>query len=334
MDPAPSGRTVTAEPGPLRARQAQALRPSWLIVVGGSAGALEPAQHLLAALPPDLDAAVVVVIHGSAEYPSHLPEIFARSTRLSVGEAVHGEPLVRGRLYCAPRDNHVTVMGGALHVVRGPRENGHRPAVDPLFRSAAASYGAAAVAVILSGTRTCGTNGSRLIKAAGGRVLVQSPEEAPFPAMPSSAIEHHAADEVLGVQALGPRLVEIAGQPAPPRPTPRGEGALEPGMTGTRLSCPACGGVLVRKDEGGGAEELSCRTGHRYDLPTLALEHEPAIESALWSAVRMLEEGAEIADRLRQGSSGSMLERYRERAETLHRQAAMIRDLLMHGARS
>jgi len=147
--------------------------------------------------------------------------------------------------------------------------------------------------------------------------------------MPQSAIQHAAADEVLRVEALGLRLAEIVGQPAPPRPAPRGVGEVEPPSTPSRLSCPACGGVLALAEEGGGAEEFRCRVGHRFDLPTLATENQPAIESALWASVRMLEEGSEIADRLRQHSSGSMVERYRERSETLQRQAGVIRDLLI-----
>lgn len=307
--------------------------PGWLIVIGGSAGAVAHAEKLVAAFPEGVDAAVVIVIHGSPDFRSQLPEIFGRSSRLPVSEAIHGERLVAGRVYVAPRDNHVAVRAGALRVVRGPKENGHRPAVDPLFRSAAASYGAAAVGVVLSGTQTCGTNGARAIKAAGGRVLVQSPAEAPFPEMPASALDHARVDGAYPVQELGARLVAMVSEPPPRGPVEATTDEDDAAFSGTpsTFTCPQCNGSLVEGDEGG-ATQFRCHVGHRFDLDGLMVEQEVEMEmeAALWAGVRALEEGAELAERVERRSTGKLADSYRERAATLRRHAETVRHLLLY----
>ena len=187
-----------------------------VVAVGASAGGVEALSALVARLPEGFAGALVVVLHISSGGSSVLPQILDRAGPLPAAAAEHGEPLRAARVYVAPADCHVLVDDGRLRLWPGPRENGHRPAADPLFRSVAGAYGPAAIGVVLSGTRDDGTSGLSRIKQRGGHALVQDPEEALYAGMPASAIAHVDVDEVLGVEALAARLVDLAGTKAEP----------------------------------------------------------------------------------------------------------------------
>jgi two-component system, chemotaxis family, protein-glutamate methylesterase/glutaminase len=175
-----------------------------IVVVGASAGGVEALRALAGGLPEDLPAPVVVVLHIAKHAPSALPAILDRAGPLPAVAAEQGGPLVNGVIFVAPSDRHVLVDGGLLRLSPGPTENGHRPAIDPLFRSAAAGYGPRAVGVVLSGTLDDGTAGLVAITDRGGTALVQEPGDALYPGMPTSALENvpgaarHPADQ-LGV---------------------------------------------------------------------------------------------------------------------------------------
>lgn len=182
--------------------------PERLIVIGGSAGSIEVLTALVAGLPADLPAAVLVAIHITPDARSRLPQILGRAGILPAQHAVDGEPILAGRIYVAPPDHHLVVGPGQIHLSRGPRENGHRPAIDPLFRSAAHYYRHAVTGVVLSGGADDGSAGVVAIAAAGGTSVAQDPGDSIHPRMPQSAIETGMVDAVLSIPGIVKYLME------------------------------------------------------------------------------------------------------------------------------
>jgi two-component system chemotaxis response regulator CheB len=181
-----------------------------VIVVGGSAGGIQAVIELLSRLPSDLPAFVGVVIHRGASTSADWSPVIGRKTGLRVVEPHHGDPLVRGVVYLAPGDRHMTFDAERVALDDGPKEHGTRPAIDPLFASAAAAFGRRVVGVVLSGGGHDGMQGLLDITSAGGLSLVQAPSEADFPSMPAYAIAHDHVRAVLEVTAIGDALVSLA----------------------------------------------------------------------------------------------------------------------------
>src|SRR5579884_3282385 len=123
-----------------------------IVVVGASAGGVEALQRFVRSLPADFGAPVAVVLHASPTARSYLPDILTRAGALAARHAEDGEQLEAGHIYVAPPDSHLVVTDGVVSLTKGPRENGHRPAIDPLFRTAAAYYDSHVAGVVLSGT--------------------------------------------------------------------------------------------------------------------------------------------------------------------------------------
>jgi len=273
-------------------------------------GGVSALSTIFAALPANFPAAILAVMHVGARN-SVLPEILSKTSALPVRFAEEREPVRAGRILLAPPDRHMLVANLAgqamVELTRGPKENHTRPAIDPLFRTAAAAFGPKVVGVILSGYLDDGTAGLQAIKACGGKALVQEPQDAVAPSMPQSAIDHAGVEWRLPCPEIGPALLALAsGAPAgaaqssPPVPQwvavenrfARGVGnmeQLEKIATPSTFTCPECQGTLWEL-HGQKPQRFRCHTGHSFTAQTLGeLQHEKA-EDAIWAAVRALQE--------------------------------------------
>ena len=305
-----------------------------IIVIGGSAGSVAVLIDALSELPADLPASVFATVHLLPGYSSSLPKILSERGRLPASHPVHAEKILPGHIYLAPSDNHLLVRQGFMEVVRGPRENGHRPAVDALFRTAAAAYGPRVIGVVLSGYLDCGTAGSLSIKARGGLVVVQDPQSALAPDMPRSAISRVDVDHVVGPAELPSLLAQLAATPAGPETPPDNfvsqlEGEARGGPA--ELACPLCQGALTEVHSKT-FKQFRCHVGHTFSAASLVREQDEELERALWAAVRALEESASISRQLGASERGELGRRFAEKATTLSEHAELIRQVLLHGS--
>jgi two-component system, chemotaxis family, protein-glutamate methylesterase/glutaminase len=324
-----------------------------IVVVGASAGGVEALVKLVRGLPADLPATLFVVLHVPAHGTSVLPKILDRAGPLMAAHATEGDEICPGRVYVAPPDHHLLVQRGRVRVVRGPRENGHRPAIDPLFRTAARWYGRRAIGVVLSGTLDDGTAGLAAIKRRGGIAIVQHPDDALFTGMPGNALENVEIDHCAAASEIGAILAELARQPvsregeAPAsedmqREVEIAEFDLDPiesdGHPGTisGFSCPECKGALWELRDGK-LTRFRCRVGHAYSSETLLDEQAAGLETALWTAFRALEERAALArrllDRAKAGGHNYAVTRFAEQARDAEERAAVVRQALLNGER-
>ena len=318
-----------------------------VIAIGASAGGVEALRAVVAGLPDDLPAAVLVVLHVPRTGQSALASILARVSSLPVRPAVDGEMLRHSRVYVAPVDRHLLLLGNRIRLSRGPTENGHRPAIDPLFRSVARAFGPRAVGVVLSGSRDDGAAGLAAIAARGGTTVVQDPSDAVFPAMPRAALEQVVPDRVLPVAQIGAALSELSRQPAPDNlvidkdPMLDAEVAMADlgPVTTDELSgqpagygCPACGGSLYELPTNSVMPRYRCRVGHAWSPESLLEEQAAALESALWMALRSLEEKAVLSRRMAESSRrhghDAARDRYRLQADDAEAAGSLIRDLI------
>jgi two-component system chemotaxis response regulator CheB len=293
--------------------------PRALVVVGASAGGVEALRSFVAGLPVDLDAAVCVVLHIPRNATSALPRILSHAGDLTAVQAVDGEHLAPGRIYVAPANVHLLVSDGKIRLSRGPTENGHRPAIDPLFRSAARAWGHNVIGVVLSGTRDDGAAGLVTVAAQGGGVLVQDPAEALYASMPRAAADQVSSARVMPVAAMGDvieELIDRMPEPEPiaalPEPIWEAEDAMadmsdlttdEIGATPAGFGCPTCHGGLFELP-GRPASRFRCRIGHAWSAQSLVDEQSEAFEGALWTALRSLEEKAAMSRRLADSATG------------------------------
>jgi two-component system chemotaxis response regulator CheB len=283
------------------------MKPRRLIVMGASAGGFDPLKVILAGLPADLAAAILIVVHIPPDSPGFLPRVFGRICALPVDHAMDGDPLRTGQVYFAPPDRHIVIEDGCVRVSRGPKENFSRPAIDPLFRSAAQYFGRRTIGVVLSGCLDDGTAGCWTIKRRGGVTIAQDPAEAIFPSMPRSACAYVEMDYCLPAREIATVLIsQTAGLEPNTEEHPvtkelevetaiaKGGDALSLGVmdlgTSTPYTCPECHGVLLALKEGG-TPRFRCHTGHAYSLSSLLSEVTSNGENSLWNATREIEEG-------------------------------------------
>jgi two-component system chemotaxis response regulator CheB len=283
-----------------------------IVVVGASAGGVEALRRLIGALEPGIDGAVFVVLHLPTNAHSALPSILDRAGDVPVRSAIDQAPIERGFVYVAPPDVHLLLTSEYMRLTRGPTENGHRPAIDPLFRSAATSFGGRVIGIVLSGVLDDGTNGLLAIAAHGGLTVAQDPDDALYSSMPRSAIENVPIDVVAPADEIGALLSRLTRVP-PARlrkafvpedvqdVTERaleGGGALEMQGRPSRFTCPDCGGSMwdLGPEQPG---KLRCRVGHSWTTLGLLERQAVTLEHALWTALRALSERADLARRLR-----------------------------------
>ncbi|HYO15951.1 MAG TPA: chemotaxis protein CheB [Thermoanaerobaculia bacterium] len=319
-----------------------------IILLGASAGGVHALSEVVGRLPPNLPASIFVVLHIAPHGQSALPAILSRSGCLPASHPSDGELIQPGRIYVAPPDRHLLIDGDRVLLSRNATENGHRPAVDVLFRTAARVYRRRVIAVVLTGNLDDGTAGLAVVKRYGGVAIVQDPEEADYPSMPASAIASVQVDHVLPLADIGPLLDELVRQPLPPesvsglqegdeesnamREQLEADGSESGSASG--FTCPECGGALFEKP-GKKPLHFRCRTGHAYSPESLLAKQSETLESALWAALRSLEENAALARRMerrvREGGGDRAGERYSKRAEDAEKHAAFLRSILHQG---
>jgi two-component system chemotaxis response regulator CheB len=320
-----------------------------VIVVGASAGGVEALRTLVRGLPAELPAAVFIVLHISPEGGSVLPELLSRAGVLEAGrpESDGGVPFERGRIYVAPPDRHMVIDGDRVRVVRSARENRHRPAVDPLFRSAALHHGPHVVGVILTGSLDDGTAGLAAVKRRGGVAVVQDPDEAMFSSMPRSAMQRVAVDHCVPLADIPALLARLASEDPARHPAEVASGlALETRLTTVRrpeaedadrigrasmFTCPECHGALWEIDDDS-VLRYRCHVGHALTAESLAADQTLSLEATLWAAVRAFEERAHLSERMaeraRADGRPERVVLYGERADLARVHADQVRGLL------
>lgn len=281
-----------------------------IIVIGASAGGIEPLKQIVSDLPPDLSATVFVVVH--VGQVSYLPEILDRAGALGARAARNGAEFKAGCIYVAPPGFHLLLHDGHMLLRRGPRENLARPAIDPLFRSAALSYGASVIGVLLSGSLADGTAGLRAVKAVGGLTVVQHPQDALVPAMVESALHYVEIDHCLPAAELGALLAKLAAEPAGKTlPAPSGvrlEAALAAQEHSTMkdedrlgelsmFTCPECHGPLWEIEDGD-MLRYRCHTGHAFTDDAVMEAQAIEQDEILWSLLRSHQQRAAFARRM------------------------------------
>ncbi len=309
-----------------------------VVAVGASAGGVEALTRFVAGLPPDLPYAVLVALHLPAGAPSVLARILDRSGPLPVEPAVDGVPLEPGTIRVAVPDRHLLVHDHRITLSQGPTENGHRPAINSLFRSVALSIGHRAVSVLLSGVLDDGTLGSAAIRSRGGTTIAQSPKDALFPAMPLTAIQAGLVDHQVEAGEVGPLLLRLAKRTfEEPKMKHDASMDLENRIAMSRrfatdfntedlgspsgYSCPDCSGGLIDVSEG----NYRCHVGHAWTADALLGARDGEIEGALWVAMRSLKEKAKLSRRLAdQVSAGMMRDRYQAIAEETERAMSVL----------
>ncbi len=320
-----------------------------IVVIGASAGGMEALQKLVARLPADLPAALFVVWHLSPGLKSILPSVLNRAGPLRALHPEDGDRIEPGRIYVAPNDHHMLLEKGYVRITKGPKENRFRPAVDPLFRSAAYVYGPRAIGVVLTGALDDGTAGLWTIKLRGGTAIVQEPADAIIRSMPLNALEHTAADYQLPAGEIGVLLARLVREEAGPEPAlaahetdkPRrvvkiadGADPLEENVMGfgelSPFTCPECRGVLTLLKEDR-IVRFRCHTGHALSASSLLHGMGEIVEEKLWDGIRALDETVMLLNRLgeqlaRTGDTRAA-EQCFDKAREAHERAQAIREV-------
>jgi two-component system chemotaxis response regulator CheB len=318
-----------------------------IVVIGASAGGTDAISGVVRQLPLDIPAAMFVVCHQLPDTQNYLVDVLNTAGPLIAKQAEDGEEIRHGVVYVAPPDRHLLVKKEGIRITRGPRENRWRPAIDPLFRSAAVAFGPRAIGIVLSGMLDDGTAGLLAIKRCGGTTIVQDPEEASYPDMPRNALANVPIDHRLAVAEMGSVIQKLVTEPVAPNGAPPYDLQLEvqiaesgysnediTGQLGelTTLSCPECGGPLWQQDAANTAR-YRCRVGHAYTAESMLSAEEEALESSLWAAVRLFDQRANVlttmAEKDRSANRPRMMEHHRNLAEEARNHAKLLRRMIV-----
>lgn len=323
-----------------------------LIVIGASTGGVEALSAIVRSFPSAFPASIFIVCHIPPTVRSRLPEILSRVGPLLATHPADGDPFYPGHIYIAPPDHHLLLGDdGRMRLSHAARENLHRPAIDPLFRTAARHYGRRVVGVILTGGLNDGTAGLLAIRAGGGLAVIQEPADAAIGAMPRNAAQVAGADHIVPLADVSPLLVDLIregdnmgtenarGDPIEEMPEVVDRDMAEQARNGrggqvSVFTCPECGGALWQVEESRPLR-FRCHVGHSYNGEILLAEQTEALEAALWTAVRTFREKSvlarQLAHRERAEGLAETADRFDEQAEVAERYGSLIRDHLLHG---
>lgn len=314
-----------------------------LIVVGASAGGMTALKNLVVQLQSDLPASVFIVNHIDPELKGDcLARVLDEAGPLPCSLAKNGQRFEKGRVYVAPSDHHMMIERNRVFITKGARENRCRPAIDPLFRSAAVTHGNRVIGIILTGFLDDGTSGMMAIKRCGGVCIAQDPDDAENADMPRSVIVNVGVDHCVPVARMGGVLAQLVRDTLSKRTPPPDDLVIEANIARQVLSdlpsvealgdlvpfnCPDCGGVLWRIKEGD-ILRYRCHTGHAFTSAALLAEQSAQIEETLWTALRMFEERQNLMSTMetrREGKSTSALvQRVKDAKKHIDRIRAML----------
>lgn len=324
-----------------------------IVVIGTSSGGLKALSAVLSELSPGIAAAIFVVQHLAADRESQLPKLLGDVTKLPVSSPRDNEAFSTGHVYVASPDHHLLLSDDRVRVMRGPQENRYRPSIDALFRSAARSHGSRVVGMVLSGQLDDGTVGLQTIRQRGGITVVQDPGEAEYPSMPRTALRYVKVDHIVPIAEAGALLARLVAEPAaaqqdfPTTPAIEIESNIAEQTMNTRqflenverieltsYTCPDCNGSIWQI----GDEEplkLRCHVGHSFTGEVFSAEQAQNIETALWSAIRIMEEkvtfSRQLANRKRKQNLIGEAVAYEDEADAIDREVLKIRDLIVCG---
>jgi two-component system chemotaxis response regulator CheB len=313
-----------------------------VVAIGASAGGVEALSNLAQSLSPDLPYAFLVALHIPPSAPSLLARIINRSGPLSAATAEHGTRLEPGHIYVAQPDHHLLVTDHRMVLSRGPTENGHRPAINALFRSVALQFGPRAIAVLLSGVLDDGVLGLEAIRSRGGVTIGQTPADALFPAMPKNAAAAGVLDRQARAADIGAMLEELAQRKIEELTLER-DIAMElenriamstPFATNfdtqalgsaSGYTCPDCNGSLTKI----AMDNFRCHVGHAWSPDSLLVARDDEVQNALWIALRSLQEKSKLARQLAEkAGKGLVFQRYTALADETERALAVLGERL------
>jgi two-component system chemotaxis response regulator CheB len=299
-----------------------------IVVIGASAGGVQALMRVVSTLPPGFPASVFVVVHTSPSGPGMLDKILNRVDGHRARYARDGMKIEGNAIYIAPPDRHLLVEDGTIHINSGPKQNRSRPAIDALFRSAAAAYGERVIGVVLTGYLDDGSAGLAMIKKAGGVAIVQDPEDAQVSGMPEQAIQRADPDYCLSLDEIPGVLERLVGDTSSTsqrgfmekkrkskRKTSTRAAKPEEKKELTGLTCPDCHGAIWEVRDGS-VVQFNCRVGHSYSPASMVDAHSESLERAMWAALRSLEENIALTRKLVDYSRS----RRREKAADVYQQ--------------
>jgi len=312
----------------------------FVVLIGASAGGMDALSRLISQIPKDFPAPIFIVHHMAADATgTALVRALRNAGELPVSVAQDGQAIESGHVYLAPSDHHLLLLKNMMRVTKGARENRSRPGIDPLFRSSAVAFRNRAIGVVLTGYLDDGTAGLLAIQRCGGTCVVQDPDDAACPDMPSNALRNVDVDHRVPIATMGALLTRLVSRkPGKAKAIPK-DIAIEARIAERVLSdlsavnalgvqvpfnCPNCGGVLWEVSKGDSLR-YRCHTGHAFTCEVLLAEQNAKIEETLWVALRMFEERRNLI-RTMPGATGnrSATERAREAEVHVQRIRAML----------